>query len=343
MAETAQGGTAGPDAFVTSRTFDAPRERVWRAFTEGERLRRWWGPKGFTVAHCGIDPRPGGLFHYRLVSPQGQELWGKFTYREVEAPERLVAIIAFSDARAGITRHPWSGTWPLETLSTITFAESGGRTTVTVAAAPHEAAEEERATFRAGHDSMRQGWGGTFDRLAAYLAAPETPSAQSPCPPAEPRREHEWLRRLVGAWTFEAEASMGPGQPPMKASGSESVRPLGDLWVLAEGRGEMPGGGVMGSVMTLGYDPGRGRFVGTFVASVMTHLWVYEGSLDAAERVLTLDTEGPDMATGRMTRYQDIITIEDAGQDAGRRTLTSRMLGEEGQWRQVMAARYRRE
>jgi hypothetical protein len=155
---------------------------------------------------------------------------------------------------------------------------------------------------------------------------------------AEPQQEHQWLQQLVGDWSFEAEGNMGPDQPPSKSEASETVRSIGGLWVMAEGKGEMPGGGAMSSMMTLGYDPQRQRFLGTFVASMMTHLWVYEGSLDAAGKVLTLDTEGPNFATGGMAKYQDIITIE----SDDRRTLTSRMLGEDGQWREVMRAQYRR-
>lgn len=167
-------------------------------------------------------------------------------------------------------------------------------------------------------------------------------TGQSPgsCPTAQPQKEHRWLDRLVGEWTCEGEATMEPGQPPTPFTTTESVRSLGGLWVVAEGRGDMPGGETMTSLMTLGYDPGKGRYVGTFVASMMTHLWLYDGALDAGGTVLTLDTEGPDFsAEGKGTaRFQDIIEIK----DDDRRTLTSRMLGGDGQWRQVMSAEYRR-
>lgn len=333
-------GEAVPGEFVISRTFDAPRERLWKAFTEAERLKHWWGPKGFRVRECKVDLRPGGLFHYCLASPDGEAMWGKFVYREIAAPERLEVIVAFSDEAGGVTRHPWAPDWPLETLSTITLAETRGGTEVTVGWAPHNATEGERRTFDESHEGMRQGWGGTFDQLAEYLAKPDEAGQRDEAPRmhAEPGTEHRWLQQLVGDWTFEAAANMGPDQPPSKAQGSETVRSLGGLWVVAERAGEMPGGGAMSSMMTLGYDPQRQRFVGTFVASMMTHLWVYEGSLDAAGTVLTLDTEGPDFAGGGTAKYQDIITIE----SEDRRTLTSRMLGEDSQWREVMRADYRR-
>jgi uncharacterized protein YndB with AHSA1/START domain len=329
-------GATGAGAFVISRTFQVPRDPVWKAFTDPERLKRWWGPKGFTCPVATVDLRPGGLFHYRLVAPDGQEIWGKFIYRDIKAPELLEYLLSFSDEAGGVTRHPWAPDWPLETLSTITLTESDGGTKVTVTWQPHNATEAELKSFDESHDLMRQGWGGTFDQLADYLATPEAQAA-IPSMQAEPRAEHQWLQRLLGEWTFEAEAIMGPDQPTSKALGTETVRSLGGLWVLAEGQAEMPGGGPMGSLMTLGYDPAKGRFVGTFVASMMTHLWVYEGLLDADGRVLTLDTQGPNFATGGMSRYQDIITLDD-----GRRTLASRMLGENGEWSPVMRAEYRR-
>src|SRR5262245_40408313 len=97
---------------------------------------------------------------------------------------------------------------------------------------------------------------------------------------AKPQTEHQWLEQLVGDWTSEMECSMGPGEPPMKSKGIESVRSLGGLWTVGEGEGDTPEGEPAKSIMTLGYDPKTGHFVGTFVASCMTHLWIYKGSLD---------------------------------------------------------------
>ncbi len=109
--------------------------------------------------------------------------------------------------------------------------------------------------------------------------------------------------------------------------------------MLIEAQGEMPGGGVAHSVMTLGYDPQQQRFTGTFIASMMTHLWVYSGALDATRRVLTLDTEGPDMADPtKLVKFQDIIELTNADQ----RVMRSQALGDDGQWRQFMTARYTR-
>lgn len=155
----------------------------------------------------------------------------------------------------------------------------------------------------------------------------------------QPQKEHQWLQKLVGEWTFESECSMGPDQPPMKSTGKETVRSLGGLWTIGEGEGETPCGGICQSIMTLGFDPQSKRFVGTFVVGVMTHLWPYNGTLDAAEKVLTLDSEGPSFADdGTMSKYQDIIEfISD-----DHRTLSSRFLGPDGQWVPFMKGHYRR-
>jgi len=156
--------------FIISRAFAAPRDKVWKAWTERDRLMQWFGPKGFTMPAARLDFRPGGMFHYCLESPDGKEMWGKFVYREIVAPERIVLVNSFSDEEGGITRHPFSATWPLEMLSTTTLAEEDGKTRMTIQWVALNPTDEERKTFDSSHDGMKQGWGGTFDQLAAYLA-----------------------------------------------------------------------------------------------------------------------------------------------------------------------------
>lgn len=166
--------------------------------------------------------------------------------------------------------------------------------------------------------------------------------AEQPPMQAAPQEEHLWLQQLVGEWTAEAEMTTVPGGPPETCKSTESVRSLGGIWILAEGRGEMPGGGSATMLMTLGYDPGKKRYVGTWIGSMMTHLWIYDGELDASGRILTLNSEGPDMSPGavpgRLARYKDVIEIK----AADHRILTSHLLGEDGKWQQFMTAHYRR-
>jgi hypothetical protein len=154
----------------------------------------------------------------------------------------------------------------------------------------------------------------------------------------EPGNEHRWLQRLVGDWTYEAEAPAHGDQPASRETGTEFVRSLGGLWVM----GEMRGGGSDGnagseSVITLGYDPARERFVGTFVSSMMTYLWIYEGELQGD--TLTLHAEGPgfpDMS--RMVRYRDVIELRGESE----RIMTSHHETEGGGWQSFMTMRYRR-
>jgi uncharacterized protein YndB with AHSA1/START domain len=157
--------------FVIKREFNAPLERVWKAWTEAERLGKWWGPAGFDIVSVKLDLRPGGTFLYCLRSPDGQDMWGKFLFREIVPQERLVFIVSFSDESGGISRHPLHEGWPLQILSTVTFADAGaGKTRITVHWVPYQATAAERKVFEDGKDSMRQGWTGTFDRLNDYLA-----------------------------------------------------------------------------------------------------------------------------------------------------------------------------
>lgn len=156
----------------------------------------------------------------------------------------------------------------------------------------------------------------------------------------EAQKEHRWLQRLLGNWMAEGEAVMGPDQPVQKWEIPERVSGIGDVWVQCVAQGDMPGCGPAATVMTLGYDPARKHFVGTFIGSMMTHLWVYEGDLDEGGQQLTLRAEGPDCSgNGRMVQYRDVITFR----DDDHRELTSYMQGENGEWTQIVKASYRRQ
>jgi len=168
----------------------------------------------------------------------------------------------------------------------------------------------------------------------------ETNQASQTSPvPVQPQKEHQWLQKLVGEWTYETEAMMGSDQPPEKSTGTETVRSLGGLWILAEGQGEMFCMGHATTLMTLGYDPQKQRYVGTWVGSMMTYLWQYDGELDASETVLTLHNEGPSMSgEDKMAKYKDVIEFK----SDDHRVMTSHILGDDGQWHQFMTAHYRR-
>lgn len=157
-------------AFIISRTFDAPRAAVWKAHTEAERLKQWWGPKGCKLDITRFEFRPGGVFHYAMSYSTGARMWGRFVYRDIRSPERIVWINSFANAEGGITRAPFSGDWPLEMENTVTFAEKDGKTDMVVTSVPYGASKDERAYFVGMFDSLRQGFGGTYDQLAEHLA-----------------------------------------------------------------------------------------------------------------------------------------------------------------------------
>lgn len=131
----------------------------------------------------------------------------------------------------------------------------------------------------------------------------------APKPPA-PAKEHGWLAQLAGEWDTEAEMVLAPSQPTVKSKGTESVRSLGGMWVVSEHKFEAMGAAA-GGQMTVGFDPKTKKYVGTWVCSMDSHLWKYEGTLDASGKVLTLETEGPNPVTGKTAKMRDVVEIKD--------------------------------
>lgn len=156
--------------FVITRTFNASREVVWQAWTDPKFFAQWFGPKGFTAKVHAHDLRAGGVLHTCLTSAEGYEMWGKFVYREVTPPIKLVWEHSFSDKEGNITRHPGHASWPLVLLTTVSFEAAGDKTTITLTWAPLNASETERHSFEEGMASMHLGWGGAFEQLDAFLA-----------------------------------------------------------------------------------------------------------------------------------------------------------------------------
>jgi len=149
---------------VISRTFDAPRELVWRAWTEPERIMRWWGPKGFTAPVCTIDLRVGGRYLYCMRSPEGQDFWSTGEYREIVAPKRLVCSDSFADEQGNVvpaTHYGMGPDFPLELQVTVTLEEDQGTTLMTLRHVGLPAGEMS--------DMCRTGWNESFEKLADSL------------------------------------------------------------------------------------------------------------------------------------------------------------------------------
>ena len=161
---------AAAAAFVIRRRFEATRRRLWKAWSEADAMQAWWGPKGCSIKVITFEFRPGGFFHYTMRFSNGPQMWGRFLYRDITAPERITWLNSFSNAGCGITRAPFDASIPLEIRNEATFSDEAGGTLVTLRARPHGASESECQAFAAMFQSLEAGYGGTFDRLAQSLA-----------------------------------------------------------------------------------------------------------------------------------------------------------------------------
>lgn len=157
---------------------------------------------------------------------------------------------------------------------------------------------------------------------------------------AEPQLEHQWLQRLVGEWTYETGTPTdAPAEGCSTWKGTESVRSLGGIWVVAEGQSTSVDGSAASNVMSLGFDPVTKRYVGTWIGSMATNLWVYDGELSADGNSLILASEGPDMfVEGATGLYRDIIEFI----DDDHRLLRGTVRKEDGTWYEFCVTRYQR-
>jgi uncharacterized protein YndB with AHSA1/START domain len=164
--------TGAPPTFELRRTFRVPLERMWGAWSEADRFGRWWGPKGCRVAVRTFEFRAGGLVHYSMLFDGAPPMWGRFVYRDIARLDRIVWLNGFANDRGGIARAPFAGLCPLEVENTVRFTEAAGVTTVHLHTAPFGATPAEAGFFAelCASGSLEQGYGGTFDQLAAHLA-----------------------------------------------------------------------------------------------------------------------------------------------------------------------------
>ena len=158
------------EPFVIERTFKAPRALVWAAMSQADRLNQWMSPAGMKAGRNLMEFREGGIYHYEIVPPEGPSHWGRWIFRQIVDQEMIVCHVSFSDEGCGIIRHPMAPDWPLEMLSKTRFsdAEAGTQLRLELAALGSDPAQLN--TFEAGRPSMTAGWGGTFEKLEAYLA-----------------------------------------------------------------------------------------------------------------------------------------------------------------------------
>jgi uncharacterized protein YndB with AHSA1/START domain len=149
---------------LITRILDAPRESVWKAWTDPDLMKRWWGPKGFTSPYCKIDLRIGGKFLYCMQSPEDKDYWSTGIYREIIAQERIVFSNSFADEKGNVvpaTQYGMSSDFPLEMLVTVTFEEIEGKTKLTLS--------HVGIPSGADRDGANVGWNQSLDKLAEGL------------------------------------------------------------------------------------------------------------------------------------------------------------------------------
>jgi uncharacterized protein YndB with AHSA1/START domain len=309
---------AGEHGLVVTRLVPATPEAVFAAWTKPDQVKAWWGPYGMTTEEAEIELRPGGRYDTLIRDGEGRDYRSHMTIEDVEAPHRLVlrALDGSCGDLAGTT-------------ATLTCKPAGDFTRLVIQW------RHPTAAMRETHLAMgfEKGWGETLDRLTAHLCAQPAicPGAMPPAP------EHGWLHRLLGDWTYES-SCVGPDGQAMQARGVERVRSLGGYWIVGESEGEMPGGSHARWTITMGFDPATRRFRGTFVGSMMPHMFVYDGELDAGTRRLVLLADGPAMDGQGTALYRD--TVEMVADD--HRTVTSEVQGPDGSWTLFMTGHFHR-
>jgi uncharacterized protein YndB with AHSA1/START domain len=165
MAENSVMSKRSAQDILIVRTFDAPRELVWKAWTDPQHFMRWWGPKDYTCPFCEMDLRVGGKYLNCMRSPEGKEYWGTGVFREIIPMERLVFTDSFADEHGNVvpaTHYGFNSDFPLEMLVKVTFEDLGGRTKMTL----------EHIGIPTGPESegTQQGWNESFDKLDESLS-----------------------------------------------------------------------------------------------------------------------------------------------------------------------------
>ena len=157
---------------------------------------------------------------------------------------------------------------------------------------------------------------------------------------AKPQKEHEFLKRIVGDWVMTSSSgheNYDASDPSQQFT--ESVRSVGGLWIIGNGTGKMPDGTDMTAVITVGFDPAKGNFVGTWVGSMMTNLWVYKGWLEEDGKTLTLEAEGPAFdGSGGTATYHDVLVLH----DDNHRSFSGSVRQPDGTFKTFMTSEFRR-
>lgn len=155
--------------FVVSRVMNAPLDLVWDVHTKEEHIIKWWGPVGFTMLKATLDLRPGGMFHYGMKGPDGNEMWGRLVYTDIKPKTQLSYKNAFSNEKGEAVPAPFDGNWPLEVQNHMFLEAQGDKTLLTLKGWPVNPTPEQEDLFRGMFSSMNEGFGGMLTYLDEYL------------------------------------------------------------------------------------------------------------------------------------------------------------------------------
>lgn len=173
--------------------------------------------------------------------------------------------------------------------------------------------------------------------LLFVIALAVSSQAQVPEMP-KPTKEHELLAQFAGEWNATAETVAAPGQDSIKCEGTESAKLLGGFWLVSQGEANMMGTPVK-SLLTIGYSPATKKYTGTFVCTMDSTLWKYDGTMDEKGQKLTLETEGPSPTDPtKKAKFREVLELK----DKDHKTFTSFMQGDDGQWLKIVTMEYRR-
>lgn len=164
--------------FRISRTINAPRDLVYQMWTDAAHLAQWWGPIGMELSVLKLELQQGGIFHYGMKGPNGGMMYGRFVFRDILPPERLIWTTSFADEKGNAIRAPFSDQFPVETYNVLTLTDLGDKTRLTLSGCPINASQAELDFYRNMFDSMKNGFGGTFKQLMAYVTAKYAKSAK---------------------------------------------------------------------------------------------------------------------------------------------------------------------
>ncbi|TWU30128.1 DUF1579 domain-containing protein [Bythopirellula polymerisocia] len=153
-----------------------------------------------------------------------------------------------------------------------------------------------------------------------------------------PQPEHGWLKQFTGHWTTSSKTVAAPEMPAMECSGSMESREIGGFWVANELEGDIDEINFT-SVQILGYDPAKKKYIGTWTDSMTDHLWIYEGTVDASGKKLSLIAEGPDMMqSGKLAKYRDSYEFKSPDVIVA----TSEVMNDKGEWITFMSGEMKR-